>query len=349
MLRVFDNPEYLSEKEIMQRYPNSKFILKDVIDVNNVAGQLLAVSTDRESFKTLCIKRDEFLDKGYDVALLGSYGGMHTGILNKCMFGGINMELVIALKCALLSELQNRYRGGIYGYTQRALAFNSNKIEGSTLTEEQTAALFEEGYLPASEDVYRSKDVEEMTGHFLMFNKMLETLDQELTENLIKSFHYELKAGVFEDRANGYAIGDYKKRPNTVGGICTALPEEVSDEMQVLLVWYNQCKSWDLKMLAMFHSKYETIHPFQDGNGRTGRLILFRECLRHNCIPFIIHDSNRARYIEALKQAHSTQDYFPLARLFEEEQKDYEEQLKYFDVEGVYEDYLHANPTSKIL
>lgn len=178
------------------------------------------------------------------------------------------MELIKALKWVLLSELQNRYRSGIYGYTQRTLAFNSNKIEGSTLTEEQTTALFEEGYLPVSEDVYRSKDVGETTGHFLMFNKMLETLDQELTENLMKSFHYELKAGVFEDRANGYAIGGYKKRPNTVGGIHTALPEEVPDEIRKLLTWYNQCKPWDLKTLAMFHSKYEIIHPFQDGNGK---------------------------------------------------------------------------------
>ncbi|MDD6492239.1 MAG: Fic family protein [Firmicutes bacterium] len=254
------------------------------------------------------------------------------------------MELIKALKWVLLSELRNRYRGGIYGYTQRTLAFNSNKIEGSTLTEEQTTALFEEGYLPASGGVYRSKDVEETTGHFLMFNKMLETLDQELSEDLIKSFHYELKAGVFEDRANGYAIGDYKKRPNTVGGIRTALPEKVSDEMQGLLTWYNQSESWDLKALAVFHSKYETIHPFQDGNGRTGRLILFRECLRHNCTPFIIHDNNRSRYIEALKQAHDNQNYFLLANLFKEEQEDYEEELKYFDVEGAYEDYLHANP-----
>lgn len=110
-------------------------------------------------------------------------------------------------------EYTKHERSGIYGFIQVLMAYNSNKIEGSTLTKEQTASLFDTGVLPKSEDYYRAKDVEEMNGHFLMFNKMLDTLDLELTEELIKAFHYELKSGVFEDRANGYAIGDYKKRP----------------------------------------------------------------------------------------------------------------------------------------
>lgn len=145
------------------------------------------------------------------------------------------------------------------------MAYNSNKIEGSTLTEEQTASLFDTGVLPKSEDYYRAKDVEEMNGHFLMFNKMLDTLDLELTEELIKAFHYELKSGVFEDRANGYAIGDYKKRPNMIGIYETVLPSQVSDEMSQLLAWYNN-QDISLEILAEFHARYESIHPFQDGN-----------------------------------------------------------------------------------
>lgn len=254
------------------------------------------------------------------------------------------MELVEALRWVLLSEFRSKYRSGIYGYTQRLLAFNSNKIEGSTLTENQTAALFEEGYLPSSDEVYHSKDVEEMTGHFMMFNRMLETFDQELSESLIKKFHYELKAGVFEDRANGYAIGEYKRRPNTVGGIRTALPDEVSNQMNELLDWYGSCSVVDLEQLAVFHAKYETIHPFQDGNGRTGRLILFRECLKHKCMPFIIHDSNRALYVEALKQAYYTEDYSELVKLFQMEQEDYKKQVDYFDVSGSYRDHLQFRP-----
>ena len=194
-------------------------------------------------------------------------------------------------------EYTKHERSGIYGFIQVLMAYNSNKIEGSTLTEEQTASLFDTGVLPKSEDYYRAKDVEEMNGHFLMFNKMLDTLDLELTEELIKAFHYELKSGIFEDRANGYAIGDYKKRPNMIGIYETVLPSQVSDEMSQLLAWYNN-QDISLEILAEFYARYESIHPFQDGNGRTGRMILFRECLYHGIAPFIIEDANRPEYLD---------------------------------------------------
>ena len=154
-------------------------------------------------------------------------------------------------------------RSGVYAYTQRLLAYNSNKIEGSTLTEEQTASLFDHGTLPKSDDYYRAKDVEEMNGHFLMFNKMLDTLDEPLSQELIKQFHYELKSGVFEDRANGYAIGDYKQRPNMIGMYQTVRPENVSQEMYLLMDWYN-AQDINISVLAEFHARYESIHPFQD-------------------------------------------------------------------------------------
>ena len=209
-------------------------------------------------------------------------------------------------------------RSGVYAYTQRILAYNSNKIEGSTLTEEQTASLFDSGILPKTDDFYRAKDVEEMNGHFLMFNKMLDTLEEPLTQGLIKAFHYELKSGVFEDRANGYAIGDYKKRPNMIGMYTTVKPDEVAGEMEKLLTWYHTQKV-DLSVLAEFHGRYESIHPFQDGNGRTGRLILFRECLRNGIIPFVIEDANRHEYVEALK-AYRENDCEKLVTLFRKEQ-----------------------------
>ena len=225
-------------------------------------------------------------------------------------------------------EHNKRDRSGIYATTQRLLAYNSNKIEGSTLTEEQTASLFDTGSLPKSDDYYRAKDIEEMNGHFLMFNLMINTLDQELSEDLIKRFHYELKSGVFEDRANGYAIGDYKTRPNIIGNNRTVLPKDVPTEMKNLLEWYNKQEK-SLTTLAKFHTRYETIHPFQDGNGRTGRLILFRECLNNDLIPFIIEDKNRNEYIEALKTARDN-DFSALAQLFQKEQKAYKEEIDYF-------------------
>lgn len=226
-------------------------------------------------------------------------------------------------------EWKHRDRSGIYGFTQRLMAYNSNKIEGSTLTEEQTASLFDTGMLPCSDDYYRAKDVEEMNGHFLMFNKMLETLDTPLNQELIKQFHYELKSGVFEDRANGYAIGDYKNRPNMIGMYETTLPGNVVEEMAALLSWYEN-REVTLEVLAKFHVRYESIHPFQDGNGRTGRLILFRECLRHGILPFIIEDAHRPAYLEALKEYRETGTITKMVALFQLEQDYYLQRCRYF-------------------
>lgn len=229
-------------------------------------------------------------------------------------------------------EHTKRDRSGVYGFTQRLLAYNSNKIEGSTLTEEQTASLFDTGILPKTDDYYRAKDVEEMNGHFLMFNKMLDTLDAALDQQIIKSFHFELKSGVFEDRANGYAIGDYKKRPNMIGIHQTTLPSQVPEAMTELLNWYHT-QDVSLKTLAEFHVRYEIIHPFQDGNGRTGRIILFRECLRHDISPFIIEDANRPEYLEALKAYRQNGTVTELTTLFQKEQEFYFNQCEYFFAE----------------
>ena len=229
-------------------------------------------------------------------------------------------------------EHTKRDRSGVYGFTQRLLAYNSNKIEGSTLTEEQTASLFDNGILPKTDDYNRAKDVEEMNGHFLMFNKMLDTLDAALDQQIIKSFHFELKSGVFEDRANGYAIGDYKKRPNMIGIHQTTLPSQVPDAMTELLNWYH-AQDVSLETLAEFHARYEIIHPFQDGNGRTGRIILFRECLRHDISPFIIEDANRPEYLEALKAYRQDGNTTALITLFQKEQEFYFNQCEYFFAE----------------
>lgn len=220
-------------------------------------------------------------------------------------------------------------RSGVYGYTQRLLAYNSNKIEGSTLTEEQTASLFDNGTLPKSDDYYRAKDVEEMNGHFLMFNKMLDTLEEPLTQELIKQFHYELKSGVFEDRANGYAIGDYKERPNVIGIYHTVRPENVAEEMRKLLEWYSN-QVVDISALAEFHIRYESIHPFQDGNGRTGRLIVFRECLKNHIVPVVIEDANRNEYLNALKAYREDGNIELMVKLFMKEQEFYYVKSNYF-------------------
>lgn len=219
---------------------------------------------------------------------------------------------------------------GIYAYTQCLMAYHSNKIEGSMMTLDQTISLFNYGILPKSDDYYRAKDIEEMNGHFLMFNYMLDSLDFDLNEDIIKKLHYELKSGVFEDRLNGYTIGDYKKRPNMVGMNKTALPSKVNDEMKSLLEWYS-AKEKTIETLAEFHARYESIHPFQDGNGRTGRMILFRESLRYDALqPFIILDEDRNEYLESLKQFREENKVDKLIALIHLEANKYYSNCKYF-------------------
>ena len=227
-------------------------------------------------------------------------------------------------------EFKKNDRSGIYGLTQRMLAYNSNKIEGSTLTEKQTASLFETGSLAQEEILIRAKDVEEMTGHFMMFNEMLKTYDQPLSHELIKSYHFKLKSGVFEDMANGYLVGEYKNRRNQVGNIQTALPEEVYDRMSTLIGDYNEKINHTLYDLTVFHSQFEMIHPFQDGNGRAGRIILFKECLKNNIIPFIVNDVNKADYYHALSEASLNKDYVPLFDFFQKEQKTFKKMSEGF-------------------
>ena len=257
----------------------------------------------------------------------------HCAILRYMEVNGMgsntNREFVNFLLERFKIEREKFDRSGVYAYTQRLLAYNSNKIEGSTLTEEQTASLFDNGTLPKSNDCYRAKDVEEMNGHFLMFNKMVDTFNEPLTQKMIKQFHYELKSGVFEDRANGYAIGDYKQRPNMIGIYQTVRPENVAQEMELLMDWYSN-QDVNISVLAEFHVRYESIHPFQDGNGRTGRLILFRECLKNGIVPVVIEDVNRNEYLEALKEYREVKILDKLISLLEKEQQIYVEKCKYF-------------------
>ena len=222
-------------------------------------------------------------------------------------------------------EFKRNDRSGVYAYTQRLMAYNSNKIEGSTLTEKQTASLFDTGLLSGEDAPIRAKDVEEMTGHFLMFNEMLKTYDQPLSHKLIKEYHFKLKSGVFEDIANGYPIGEYKSRRNIVSNITTALPEDVPQRMTNLLQRYNAIRSPALMDLVKLHVEYETIHPFQDGNGRTGRIILFKECLKNGIVPFIISDARKQEYYSALNRAQTDCCYDLLHSFFISEQKAYKE------------------------
>lgn len=232
-------------------------------------------------------------------------------------------EFVEKLKAQLISEFRANDRKGVYSYTQKAMAYNSNKLEGSTFTSEQTASLFDTGTVIAEDGfVLRAKDVEEMNGHFKLFNEIVKSLGAPLSSDLIKRFHYQLKAGVFQDYANGYPVGEYKNRANQVSDIVTELPENIPARIEGLVSRYNGGGK-DLAAIAQFHAEYEKIHPFQDGNGRTGRAIIVKQCLDSDLIPAIIYDEDKLLYYHALHKAQVDNDYADLIKLLTKGQNRY--------------------------
>ncbi len=237
-------------------------------------------------------------------------------------------DFVQRLKEQILEEFRRQNRKGIYAFTQKCMAYNSNKIEGSTLTSEQTASLFDTGTVFSSEEfVFRAKDVEEMTGHFKMFNEVLKNLGKPLTSDMIKSFHYQLKAGVFEDYANGYPIGEFKNKTNHVSDIVTELPKDVPKKIEELIDKFNSSEK-SLLDIAVFHAEYEKIHPFQDGNGRTGRAVILKQCFDSNLVPVIIRDEDKPKYYHCLHEAQIEKNFIPLQNYFKEAQNKYYEQAK---------------------
>ncbi len=210
------------------------------------------------------------------------------------------MTSVEALVTCLRSERQRKYKSGIYYLTQTEFAYNSNHIEGSKLTRRHTESLFTTRTLVADAgDIIRSDDVTETVNHFRAFDRLLDTLDEPLTETIIKTFHRILKANTSDADLPYFRVGDYKTVANIVGDRETTPPEDVPEAMVHLLAHYNE-RAIDFDDLLTFHVRFERIHPFQDGNGRVGRLILFRECLRNDIIPFIIDAEHRDFYCRGL-------------------------------------------------
>ncbi|MFI3237435.1 MAG: Fic family protein [Lachnospiraceae bacterium] len=232
-------------------------------------------------------------------------------------------EFVLLLKQQLLKEFQLQDRKGVYAFTQKNMAYNSNKIEGSTLTSEQTASLFDTGTIYSTQELtYRAKDIEEMNGHFKMFNEVLKTIDKPLSPEMIKSFHFSLKTGVFEDYANGYPVGEFKNRANHVSDLVTELPQNIPERINTLISdFYNS--NQELVDIVRFHADYELIHPFQDGNGRTGRAIILKQCLENKIIPVIITNDDKMRYYHALHTAQVGGSYDKLLSFFKDEQEKY--------------------------
>lgn len=207
------------------------------------------------------------------------------------------------LKEALRRENRERIPGGIYHKVQIELTYNSNHIEGSRLTHDQTRYIFETNTVaPGAFPSVNANDVIETANHFRCVDYIIDNANRKPSENLIKKLHFILKNGTSASREDWFAVGAYKKFPNEVGGLITTAPADVSAEMKKLLNWYNHKTTLRFDDLLEFHHRFEAIHPFQDGNGRVGRLILFKECLRLNIIPFIIDENLKLFYYRGLSE-----------------------------------------------
>lgn len=203
---------------------------------------------------------------------------------------------------ALKQERANGVSGGIYHKIQIELTYNSNHMEGSKLTHDQTRYIYETNTIGFEEECVKVDDVVETVNHFRCIDYMIEHANKQLTERMIKSLHQILKNGTSDSRKTWFAVGEYKREPNEVGGMETCEPEDVPGEMQRLLAEYQKKENISLDDLLEFHYRFEKIHPFQDGNGRVGRLILFKECLKHGIVPFIIEDDIKYFYYRGLKE-----------------------------------------------
>ncbi len=230
----------------------------------------------------------------------------------------------------LRAEKKASVKGGIYHKIQIELTYNSNHIEGSKLTHDQTRYIFETNTIGAENDALNVDDIIETANHFKCIDMVIDNATYRLTEKFIKELHFTLKSGTSDSRKNWFNVGEYKKLPNEVGGKETAKPEDTANKIKTILKDYNQKDEHTLEEIIDFHYRFETIHPFQDGNGRVGRLIMFKECLKNNIVPFIIDDSLKMFYYRGLSEWNNEKGYLMDTCLAAQDK--FKKYLEYFKV-----------------
>lgn len=209
----------------------------------------------------------------------------------------------------LKEQKEMKLKGGIYHRTQIDLTYNSNRIEGSKLTHDQTRYIFETNTIGATKENVNVDDIIETTNHFRCIDLIIDKAKAKLTESLIKELHFLLKSGTSDSSKDWFHVGEYKKLPNEVGGRETCPPKEVATKMKELIVNYHYIEKKTFEDILNFHYQFEIIHPFQDGNGRVGRLIMFKECLAYNIVPFIIDEDLKFFYYRGLQEWPRVKEY----------------------------------------
>lgn len=202
----------------------------------------------------------------------------------------------------LRDEKRSCRKGGIYHRIQVDMTYNSNHMEGSRLTHDQTRYIYETNTLGFENEPVNVDDIVETVNHFRCIDIVIDHAEKKLSERLIKELHLTLKSGTADSRRSWFAIGEYKRHPNEVGSAETAAPEETAEKIKNILAVYNKSECHSIEDIIKFHYEFEKIHPFQDGNGRIGRLIMFKECLKNNIVPFIITDDLKLFYYRGLKE-----------------------------------------------
>ncbi len=213
---------------------------------------------------------------------------------------------LIKLKRELIEQKNSKFKGNIYHFSEVAFAYNSNKIEGGKLTEDETEEIFStNSFIPKTDDAIKLDDLIEMKNHFRLFDYMLDNIDAKLSKSNIIEMNKILKRGTSDEDNPRYNVGGFKIVPNKIGlinVIDTSSPKDVDSDMTILLDWYNSLSNVSLEDIIEFHVRFERIHPFGDGNGRVGRMIMFKECLKNNIVPFIILDKDKPFYMRGLKE-----------------------------------------------
>lgn len=295
--------EYISVVEFANKYGVSERTVRNYCAVGKIEGAVLIG-------KTWSLPKDALLPQRSS---------------HKCK----QSPLLIALR----EQKEARLSGGIYHRTQIDLTYNSNHIEGSRLTHDQTRYIFETNTIGIANENLRVDDIIETANHFRCIDMIIERAEQRLSEALIKELHAVLKVGTSDSRKEWFAVGEYKRLPNEVGGNETTPPERVKQEMQILIREYNALKTKCLDDIIDLHQRFEAIHPFQDGNGRVGRLIMFKECLANGIVPFIITDQLKFYYYRGLQQWPQIKEYLRDTCLTA--QDNYKALLDYFRIEYI--------------
>lgn len=244
--------------------------------------------------------------------------------------GSRRQRTATPLLIALREQKATKLKGGIYHKTQIDLTYNSNHIEGSRLTHDQTRYIFETNTIGVEGETIRVDDIIETTNHFRCIDIIIDRATERLTESLIKELHSTLKRGTSDSRLDWFCVGEYKRLPNEVGGNETTAPENVRREMRALLSAYNAKRDKSLEDIVELHQRFEAIHPFQDGNGRVGRLIMFKECLANRFVPFIISDELKLFYYRGLHEWDNNRGY--LINTCLAAQDNYKAMLDYFRI-----------------